>query len=60
MQNNGQTYSTNWNYITLFNIENLVLRARSALNGFAGAGVNRFGVLEHCSIGVLAKTKARI
>jgi hypothetical protein len=30
----------------LFNIANLVLRARSEFNGFAGAGANRFGVLE--------------
>jgi hypothetical protein len=44
----------------LFNIENLVLRARSEFNGFVGAGANRFGVLEFWSIGVLAKTKARI
>ena len=44
----------------LFNIENLVLRARSEFNGFAGAGANHFGVLEFWSIGVLAKTKARI
>jgi hypothetical protein len=35
----------------LFNIENLVLRARSEFNGFAGAGANRFGVLEFWSVG---------
>jgi hypothetical protein len=44
----------------LFNIENLVHRDRSEFNGFAGAGANRFGVLEYWSIGVLARTKARI
>jgi hypothetical protein len=47
-------------FLCSFNIENLVLRARSEFNGFAGAGANRFGVLEFWSIGVLAKTKARI
>ena len=44
----------------LLNIENLVLRARSEFNGFAGAGANHFGVLEFWSIGVLIKMKARI
>jgi hypothetical protein len=46
--------------LCLFNIENLVLRARSEFNGFADAGANHFKVLEFWSIGVLAKTKARI
>jgi hypothetical protein len=38
-----------------FNIENLVLRARSEFNGFAGTGANSFGVMEYWSIGVLGK-----
>ena len=33
----------------LFNIENLVLRARQEFNGFAGIDANRFGVLEYWS-----------
>jgi hypothetical protein len=44
----------------LFNIENLVLRARSEFDGFAGKDCELFwstGVLE---LGVLAKAKARI
>ena len=36
----------------LFNIENLVLRARSEFNGFAGASANRFGVLESSHFGL--------
>jgi hypothetical protein len=35
----------------LFNIENLVLKTRSAFKGFTGAGANRFGVLEYWSTG---------
>jgi hypothetical protein len=35
----------------LFNIENLVLGARSEFNGFAGTGANSFGVLEYWSVG---------
>ena len=42
---------------TVFNIENLVLRARSEFNGFAGTGASSLGVLEYWSIGVLAKRK---
>jgi hypothetical protein len=42
---------------TLFNIENLVLRARSEFNGYAGTGASSLGVLEYWSIGVLAKRK---
>jgi len=38
----------------LFNIENLVLRAKSEFNGFAGKGGELFW-----SIGVLAKMKAQ-
>jgi hypothetical protein len=44
----------------LFNIENLVLGARSEFNGFAGTGESSLGVLEYWSTGVLAKMKARI
>jgi hypothetical protein len=39
----------------LFNIENLVLGARSEFNGFAGTGANHFGVLECWLVGVLEK-----
>ncbi|MGD8695314.1 MAG: hypothetical protein PVI74_15795, partial [Syntrophobacterales bacterium] len=44
----------------LFNIENLVLKARSECNGLADTGARSFGVLEYWSTGVLAKTKAGI
>ncbi len=37
----------------LFNIENLVLGARSEYNGFAGTGASSLGVLEYWSIGIL-------
>jgi hypothetical protein len=32
---------------SLFSVENLVLRARSEFNGFAGTGASCFGVLEY-------------
>ena len=35
----------------LFNLENLVLGARSEFNGFAGPGASSFGVLEYWSVG---------
>ena len=44
---------TSWKY-TLFNIENLVLRARSVLNGFAGKDCELFwstGAMEYWSVG---------
>ena len=41
----------------VFNIQNLVFRARSELNGFAGKIASSIGVLEHWSIGVLQKRK---
>jgi hypothetical protein len=44
----------------LFNIENLVLGARSEYSGFAGKDANSLGVLEWWSTGVLVKMKARI
>jgi hypothetical protein len=44
----------------IFNIENLLLGAKSECNGFAGTGAGPFGVLECWSTGVLAKMKVRI
>ena len=40
-------------FVRLFNIENLVLGARSEFNGFARTGASSFGVLEYWSTGVL-------
>ena len=37
----------------MFNIENLVLRARSEYISFAGTGASFFGVLEYWSTGAL-------
>ena len=47
----------------VLNIEKLVLRVRAEFNGFAGKDCELFwstGALEHWSIGLLAKAKARI
>jgi hypothetical protein len=46
-----------WLYLA---IENLIFRARSVLNGFAGKESESLGVPEYWRIGALAKGKALI